>query len=245
MAYPRERSSFYLWLAVAMTGTVLVGFWFTYFGPLSRGTYPQVSPIVHLHGWSFFAWYALLTAQAGLIRWGRVPVHRTLGLASTALGAVMIAVGIIVSTVRVDQALGPDGDPFWALMGLPIVSIWILFTGFYAGAIYYRRRAATHKRLILLASAAALSAASFRIVVEFLGFERWTAILGTLAPTGFVLAAMIHEYRREGKVHRVNRWGAPVTAGLIGAAFLLALTPAGDGVKEGVGWIGRLLKPLY
>jgi hypothetical protein len=30
-------------------------------------------------------------------------------------------------------------------------------------------------------SAAALSAATFRIVVEFLGFERWVAGVGTLA----------------------------------------------------------------
>jgi hypothetical protein len=236
---------FYLWTAVAMSGTVLLGFWLTYFGPLSQGTYPQVSPIVHLHGWSFFTWYALLMVQAGLIRSGRVPMHRTLGLASTVLGAVMISVGVIVSTVRIDMALGPDGDPFWGLMGLPIFAIWILFTAFYAGAIYCRRRAATHKRLMLLASAAALSAATFRIVVEILGFERWVAIVGTLAPTGFILAAMIHEYRSVGKVHPVHLWGAPATVGLIGTAFFLAMTPRGEAVKQGLAWVGRLLKPLY
>jgi hypothetical protein len=245
MTEPRRRPSFYVWIAVAMSCTVLVGFWFTYFGPRSRGAYAQVSPIVHLHGWSFFAWYALLTAQAGLIRSGRVTLHRSLGLASTVLGAVMLTVGLIVSTVRIDMALGPDGDPFWALMGLPIFAIWVLFTVFYAAAIYYRRRAAHHKRLMLLASAAALSAATFRIIVEILGFEQWVAILGTLAPTVFILAAMIHDWGSMGKIHRVHRWGAPATVGIIGGAFLLAMTPGGEVVKQGLAWVGRLLKPLY
>lgn len=31
---PRRCTSFYLWLAVALSCTVIVGFWFTYFGPL-------------------------------------------------------------------------------------------------------------------------------------------------------------------------------------------------------------------
>ncbi len=41
----RERESFYLWIAVAMSCTVFVGFWFTYFGPAFRGAYPQVLPL--------------------------------------------------------------------------------------------------------------------------------------------------------------------------------------------------------
>jgi uncharacterized membrane protein len=245
MADSKRRTSFYLWTATAMSATVLAGFWLTYFGPLSRGTYPKVSPLVHLHGLSFFGWYALLIAQAGLIRSRRLTTHRTIGLASIVLGAIMITVGLIVSTVQVDGALGPDGDPFWGLMGLPIFSIWMLFAGFYAAAIVCRRRPAVHKRLMLLASAAALSAATFRIVVEILGFERWVAVVGTLAPVGFILAAMIHDYRTVGRVHPVHQWGGPLTVGLIGVAFFLAMTPRGEIARQGVAWVGRLLKPLY
>lgn len=245
MTKPRKRNSFYLWIAVAMSCTVFVGFWFTYFGPMFRDTYPQVSPIVHVHGWTFFAWYLLLIVQAGLIRSGQVAIHRTLGLASIVLGAVMVIVGLITSTVRIDMALGPDGNPFWKFMGLPIFSIWILFTFFYIGAIYYRWRVADHKRLMLLASAAALSAATFRIVIQLLGFEYWVAIVGTLAPNLFLFVAMIYDYRSMGKIHRVYLWGVPATIGLVGGTFLLVMTPGGEVVKQGVAWVGRLLMPFY
>jgi uncharacterized membrane protein YozB (DUF420 family) len=241
----RERESFYLWIAVALGCTVFVGFWFTYFGPLFRGIYPQVSPLVHVHGWTFFGWYVLLIAQASLIRSGRVAIHRALGLASTVLATVMIAVGLIVSTVRIDMSLGPDGDPFWALMGLPIFSIWVLFTVFYAAAIYRRRRAADHKRLMLLASAVALSAATFRIFVEIFGLERWVAIVGTLAPNFFMVGAMIYDYRSVRQIHRMYLWGVPTMLGAVGGVFLLGMTPAGEVVKQAVAWFGRLLRPLY
>jgi len=68
----------------------------------------------------------------------------------------MSAVGIIVSTVRIDMGLGQNGDRFWAFMSLPIFSIWIF-----------------------------------------------------------------------------------------GVAFLRAMTPSGEVPKQGLGWLGRTLRPLY
>jgi hypothetical protein len=56
---------------------------------------------------------------------------------------------------------------------------------------------------------------------------------------------MIHEYRSTGAVHRVHRWGAPATVGFIGTAFFLAMTPHGETVKQGLAWVGRVLKPFY
>lgn len=64
MRAPGTRTSFYLWIAVAMSVTAFAGFSFTYFEPLFRGEYPRVSPLVHVHGWTFFAWYLLLPAHA-------------------------------------------------------------------------------------------------------------------------------------------------------------------------------------
>jgi hypothetical protein len=242
---PEQRDSFHLWTATALSGTVLVGFWFTYFGPIFRGSYPDVSPIVHVHGWSFFAWYALLTAQAGLIRSGHVALHRTLGFASIALAAIMIGVGLIVSTVRVHMALEAGGDPFWTFMGLPIFSIWVLFTAFYSAALVRRRRAAEHKRLMLLASAVALGAATFRIFVQVLGFTPWVAIVGTLAPIGFIGAAMIYDRRRLGSVHRVYVWGLTAILAVVGGAFVLGVHPGGAVASRGVAWVGNVLTPLY
>lgn len=228
-----------------MTATAFFGFWFTYFAPIFGGAYPQVSPLVHVHGWTFFAWYLLLPAQAGLIRSGSVSTHRAVGLGSIALGVVMIVVGVIVSAVQVDLARRPDGNPFWALMGVPIFAIWMLFTAFYVSAIYLRKRKASHKQFIVLASAAALSAATFRILVVFFGFATWVAIAGCLAPAFFVIAAMAHDYRKRRPVSRVYLWGGSAMVAVIAGAFLLVLTPGFDFVENGIGWLGEALMPLY
>jgi hypothetical protein len=154
----------------------------------------------------------------------------------------MCGVGIIVST---DMGLGPKGDPFWALMGLPIFAVWILFRSFYVAAVYRRRRANHHKRFMVLASSAAMSAATFRIFVQIFGFEKWVAIAGTVSPALFIVAAMINDLQNARRIHPVYAWGFTATVTLIGVAFLLAMTSNGEVAKQGLGWLGRALRPLY
>lgn len=228
-----------------MSCTVAVGFWFTYFGLLLRSEYPQGPVIIHLHGWSFFAWYILLIVQAGLIRFRKVKFHRTLGLASIGLGAIMIICGLIISTVRVHLALGADGDPFWKLNALPIFFVWLLFTGFYVAAIYYRWSKDAHKRLILLASAIALSAATFRIAVQFFGFEQWIVILGFFGFILFILAGIIYDFKSIGKVHPAYLWGMLMSVVLVGGAFFATMGLGGSALERGVAWVGQMLMPLF
>ena len=239
------RSPFYLMITSAMTCTMILGFSFTYFGPMARGVYPDVSPMVHVHGWTFFVWYLLLPLQAGLIRSRKVAIHRSLGLASVALGALMITVGLVVSVVQIDLARAPDGNPFWQLMGVPIFGVWILFTVFYVEAIRRRKRVEDHKRLIILASAAALSAATFRIVARIAGFGIWVAIIGMLAAVIFPLIAILHDRQRHTATHPVYAWGVTAMVAMIVATFLLGFVPAGDMIEQGLAWVGRMLRPLY
>jgi hypothetical protein len=238
------RRGTYLWIAIGMIVTMVAGFYFTYFGPLARGSYPEVSPLVHVHGITFFAWYILLAAQAALVRGRQVKLHRTLGLATIALGAVMVGVGFVVSVVRVEDGTGPNADPFWAFMALPIFAIWLLFTGFYAAAIVYRHRPAEHKRFMLLASAAALSAATFRIVGFTIGTTTTLNIVGFLLPTIFVFIAMADEYRQRHRVHRVYLTGLALTYGLLALAFTLVANP-GNQVQMALALVGRAVRPIY
>jgi hypothetical protein len=60
MPDPRSRGSHYLWLCLSTSGIAFFGSSFTYFRPMVAGAYPDVSPVVHLHGWTFFLWYLLL-----------------------------------------------------------------------------------------------------------------------------------------------------------------------------------------
>lgn len=242
---PKRRGSFYLLITLAMACTVFLGFSFTYFGPMTRGVYPEVSPLVHVHGWTFFAWYLLLPLQAGLIHIRKVSTHRNLGMASAALGALMILVGFIVSLVQIDKARAADGNPFWQLMGVPIFAVWILFTIFYLLAMRRRRRVEDHKRLIILASAVALSAATFRIIVQITGFSTSVAIVGMLVCVLFPIAAIIHDRRTQHGIHPVYAWGVPAIVLVIGGTFLLGVTPLAGVVSEGLGWLGGVVRPLY
>ncbi len=241
----RPRRSFYLVVTSAMTCTMILGFSFTYFGPMMRGGYPDVSPMVHVHGWTFFAWYLLLPLQAALVRTRRVSVHRTLGLASMGLGALMIAVGLVVSVVQIDMARAPDGNPFWQLMGVPIFGIWLLFTVCYIEAMRRRRNVEAHKRLIILASAAALSAATFRVVVRFAGFSTATAMLGMLAVVIFPVVGMLVDRRNGMPAHPVYLWGVPAIMLVICGGFGVGAVPGGDVVVQALGWLGRVLRPAY
>jgi hypothetical protein len=242
---PKRRGSFYLLITSAMACTVFLGFSFTYFGPMTRGVYPEVSPLVHVHGWTFFAWYLLLPLQAGLIRTRNVSTHRNLGMASAALGALMIPVGLTVSLVQIDKARAADGNPFWQLMGVPIFGVWILFTIFYLLAMHRRQRVEDHKRYIILASAVALSAATFRIVAQVAGFSTSVAVVGTLACVIFPIAAIIHDRRTQHGIHPVYAWGVPAILLVIGGSFLLGVTPLAGVVSDGLGWIGGVIRPLY
>ena len=244
VADARVRSGLYFWIAIGMIVTMLVGFYFTYFGPIARGTYPDVSPLVHVHGITFFGWYLVLAAQAALVQARAVRLHRRLGLATIVLGALMILVGFVVSVVRIEDGVGPNADPFWAVMSLPIFAIWILFTGFYLAAIAYRHRSAEHKRFMLLASATALSAATFRIVGFTIGNSPALTIVGFVAPTAFIFVAMIDEYRQRQRVHRLYVGGLALTYGLLAIAFALVANP-GNAIQLALASVGRAVRPIY
>jgi hypothetical protein len=244
-AVAKPRSPSHLLIAIAMSCTMFLGFSLTYFGPIARGEYPAVSPMVHVHGWTFFAWYVLLPLQAGLIQARRRALHRTLGLASLGLGAAMILVGLLVTLVQIEKALAPDGDPFWQLMGVPIFGIWILFTIFYVEAMRRRRHVEDHKRLILLASAAALTAATARIGFRIAGFSTTTVIVGMLVVVVFPLLGILHDRLSGRPLHPVYAWGVPALVAMIAGTFLLGMTPGGDVVERGLGLVARVLWPLY
>lgn len=245
MAPLREaRDPFYLQAALAIGATAFLGFWFTYFGPQVRGTYPDAAPAVHVHGWSFFAWYVLFPVQAGLIRSRRVPLHRALGWASLGLAAVMAATGVLVLGVRMADAVGAPRS-FWSAFGPMVGSTLLLFIGFYAAAVVSRRRGAHHKRWLLVASAAGLGAASFRIVSTAFAGVSWDVPAGILATNLFIVAGMVHDQRRDGRIHPAYRLGLPLCMGVELAAWLLTPAAPGQALAHGLAWVGRTLAFLY
>lgn len=228
-------------MAVAISLTAFTGFAFTYFGPLLRGEYPTAPPLIHVHGWSFFAWYLLLPMQALLITAGHRRMHMMLGSGSIVLAIVMVVTGVLVAAIRIQQGLSTT-DPdeltaFWSTFGQLILFNMLPFAAFYAAAIAYRNKPDAHKRLILMASASASPAAIFRIIVGFGGFY-WLATPGWVMPAAFFLPAafiaigMGYDRIVTGHIHRVYLIGLPFLLALHGLGLVMAGSAAGTAVSR-------------
>lgn len=247
----KPRSRIYLCLALAMSVTVYWGFSYTYFRPVLTDAYPRISPMLHLHGWSFFLWFLLLPAQALLIGTGRRRAHIVLGRASVALAAVMVFTGVLVASVRIDQGLSaanPDElTAFWKDFGQLIMFNMLVFVGFYCTAIAKRNRPAVHKRMVVLASAGVLPAAIFRIIVGVFGFY-WLATPGWVMPAAFYLPAafimvgMAHDRLVHGSVHQAYLVGLPVLLAVHGLGLLIVGTAAGEAVSRAMAVPAHLLE---
>jgi hypothetical protein len=241
----RVRDKRHLGAALAISAAVYLGFWFTYFGPNLRGTYPATSAAVHLHGWSFFAWYLLLPLQASLIHARRVRLHRTLGWLSIALASLMVASGLLVIGVRMAEAVASREPSFWSMFGPMIAATLVLFAGFYAAAVVRRRVSASHKRLVLVASAAGMGAAAFRIIGALWGQVLWAVPAGILASNVFIVAGMAYDYVRDRRVHPAFQIGLLVCLGVEVGVWLLTPTSAGRAVAHGLAWVGHTAGFLY
>lgn len=239
------RDAHYLRTTLAISATAFLGFWFTYFGPHVAGTYPKAAVAVHVHGWSFFAWYLLLPLQAALVHTRRLPLHRTLGLLSVGLATLMTTTGLLVIGVRMRDAIATPEPSFWSLFGPTIFASLALLVGFYTAAIALRRRGAYHKRLIVVASAAGAGAAVFRIFVAAFGPEPWTAPGGILATNVFIVGGLAYDRWRDGRVHPAYWIGLLVCITVELGVLFLTPTPAGQAIARGLAWVGRVAGGLY
>ena len=90
----RARQGYF---AIALLIAVIVtwGFWETYYSRLSERA--DLPSIVHWHAAVFSVWVLLLVAQAAAVVTGRIRAHRRLGLVGMGYGAVVFAIGLLVS----------------------------------------------------------------------------------------------------------------------------------------------------
>lgn len=236
---PDPDRIFYPALAILISATAFAGFAFTYFGPIIGGSYPRAGLPLHVHGWSFFLWYLLFPLQAVLAARGKYALHATLGVTSVALVVLMACTGVLVLTVRVEEAVRNGGPPVWLLYGPLILANLVLFVGFYAAAIHMaaRKRFQAHKRLIIVASAAALGAGFSRVIMFLTGFHPLSIPAGTLGCALFIMIGMAYDGFTRRAVHPVY-W--------VGLAALLVLEisvlPQVNG--DGVAWINQRLAAI-
>jgi len=238
---------FYPALAILISITGFAGFSFTYFGPIISGTYASAGFPLHLHGWSFFLWYLLFPLQAILMAKGKDTLHMTLGRLSVVLVVVMTLTGILVLTVRVEEAMRMGEPQVWLLYGPLFMLNLVLFVSFYATAICMamKNQLQAHKRLIIVASAIPLAAGFFRLILFLSGFHPMSLPAGVFSCSLFILIGIAYDWLTQRKVHPVYWIGL---IALIGLQALLLPQVNGEAVawiNEGLATLGEHLSVFY
>jgi hypothetical protein len=203
-AVARKERLFFGGMSVALLAAVVLGFGPSYyFSTISSSTVVLTRPL-HLHGTAFTTWMVLLVVQASLIAAGRAHVHRRLGVAGAALGALMMVLGAYVAVTRFQAGLmvPPPGIPAGALLAIALASI-VVFPVLFGAALWLRRRTDFHKRLILIATLELVTAA----------IARWPGVTA-LGPIGFftitdlfLVPLVIYDFTTRGRVHPATLWG--------------------------------------
>jgi len=211
--------SAYLAIALGLMGTIAWGFWPSYFRPLANGTLSRPW-IVHVHAIVFVGWVVLLVAQAALIATGRGRLHRQVGQAGIAYGAVVLLMGLIVSVAMPVMHVHASQLPVESagLVVLYNLTDIVIFAGFFISAIHARHRPEFHARLILSATIALTGAAVGRVIQG--GTPLYLLIW--LAP---LLASMITDLVIQRRLHPVSSISAPVFLMSFFKVPLFALSP--------------------
>jgi hypothetical protein len=216
---PRRGGGFFVGMAVAAAFTVFLGFARTYYLK-SLFPMPSLPWLFHIHGALFTAWMLLLVLQATLIAARRIALHRRVGLIGGFLVVPMLVTGC-VAAIAAARGQGPIsaavargelarfGPGLQPLEGMIVPLTTMLLFGVFAGAgLAWRRRADVHKRFMALATIAMLPAAIGRAMGWAFGGGHPALFFGAVG--FFVLAIVVYDRGRLGRVHPVTLWGGLV-----------------------------------
>jgi hypothetical protein len=195
---------FFASVASAALMVALVGFAPTYYLKIWFDT-PTLTPLIHVHAAVFTLWPVLLLTQGLLIRSNHIRLHRSLGKAAVVLVALIVLTGFMVVMGKPRPDVQARAFIFTPLLGL------ILFSGFFAAAIWFRRDPGTHKRLMLLSLLFIVPAGMIRIM-RFSGVEPSVYLpLYEFVSYALVLGpCVVYDFARLRRIHPATLWGGAI-----------------------------------
>jgi hypothetical protein len=223
VAVPVRRplvSKFYVVMAWVFIAVAFGGFLGTYWLQLARGTFRGGSPLLHFHGLLFTAWTLFFLSQATLVSNRKLRSHRSWGLLGISLATAMVFVAMAVAIAGTQERIAAGyGNAARAFFIVPVSAI-LPFGAFVAAAVANVRRPEWHKRFMLVATVSVLQAPIARFFflaatgggpgmrpsfAPPLPVER--ALSGAFVSDLLIVAAMIHDWREDGRVHPAYWWG--------------------------------------
>lgn len=198
---------FFTVMALVLAATVVAGFGPGYWR--SIGSAEGLPIWVHLHGMAMGLWVALFVTQVVLIRRGAYRLHRTLGLASIGLVAIIVPLGSLTNVLAIRRGATPPFFTNAELFAVDQLDL-VLFAGLYGWALIMRKAPAWHKRLLLSGLVLLSYPAIARIgVIRSFGIEAIVPISITLVLV-LAMAGPVHDLIRYRRVHPAFVWGTGI-----------------------------------
>ncbi len=144
--------------------------------------------------------------QNSLIGLGQRTLHRTIGLAVAAYAILVVAIGIAVAIESARLGHGPPDRHQESFLVYPLFNM-LVFSALTIAAVLQRNRADYHKRLMLLGTLTLVVTPLAR-VSRMLDLPFRPPAIGGMLMTDLVLIALvIFDIRRRGKLHPATLWG--------------------------------------
>lgn len=199
---------FFTGMAAALVLVTFIGFAPTYYLAPVFGARP-LTPLVHVHGVVFSAWPLLLLLQTGLIAARRRDLHRTIGLGGAMLAVAIVVIGAMVAIESGRLGSGPPTRHQPSFLVFPLSNM-LLFAGLTVFAVRWRWKADYHKRLMLLATMT-LCITPLARISAFMDLPfRPPAIGGMILSDLFLIALIVYDRQRLGKLHPATLWAGGV-----------------------------------
>jgi hypothetical protein len=217
-----SSNQLYVRLAYASAAVAVIGFAPSYWIPLITGR-SALPPILHLHALAFYGWLALFIAQTRFAAARQLTRHREFGVLGVSVATAMCFIGLAAAIHSMRSAVAAGhGDVARAFSIVPISGI-ALFAVTFAVALLNVKRVDVHKRMLLIATVGLLQAAIGRVFILFITGAPATVdaapppvavtILPGLIGNLLIVAAMLHDRKHIGRVHRTYwTWGAVLLA---------------------------------
>ena len=205
------------WYMLAAFGIVLLGFWPTFYQPLTSGT-----TLRNVHGVTATLWYTALVVQPWLVTNGYVRWHRRVAVAVIALLPVVTVTALMNTRVMLRRgALPPIARPLIAYLDVTLVA---LFVALFLLGLRNRKTPAAHKRYMVSTALVGFPQAITRFVARQFGLNPVLAINISLYVVELILIALIVVDWRMGER---RRWAYPIALVThVAVQFFMTTIPA-------------------
>lgn len=216
-ASARPSYAYAHWYMLAAFAVVFLGFWPTFYQPMTSGT-----PLRNVHGVTSTLWYMALVVQPWLVTNGYVRWHRRVAVAVMTLLPIVVVTALMnTRQMLTESRFAPPARPLIAYLDVTLV---VLFIALFLLGLRNRRTPPAHKRYMVSTALVGFPPAITRFAVRVFGVTPIMGINFSFYVVELVLLTLIVADWRMGER---RRWAYPIALTVHVAVQLFMMTIPG------------------